>query len=258
MRLPGLGVGSLTTRELAWEGLVNARDLGGLPLRGGGATRPGRVVRSDNVRHLTRPGWAQLVEHGVRTIVDLRFAGERSADPPVPAGIAVEHVSLFGAHDPAEAARIDALVRAAPDASAATAALYVDTLATCAENVAAAVEAVAGAGDGGVVVHCFVGKDRTGIVVAMLLELADVEREAVVADYALTEGRVGPLVDDWIADADDPADREMRRRISAAPSTAMAATLDALDELHGGAHAYLRRSGVAEESLERIRRRLIA
>lgn len=250
-------MGSLTSRTLPWEGLVNARDLGGLPLRDGGSTRPGRIVRSDNVRHLTTTGWAQLREHGIRTIVDLRFAGERSSDPPVPDAIAVEHVSLFGAHDPAEAARVDALVRSAPDAAAATAALYVDTLTTRVENVAAAVDAIAGAGEGGVAVHCFVGKDRTGIVVALLLELAGVERDAIVDDYALTEGRVGSLVDDWIADAEDAADREMRRRISAAPANAMAATLDALDDVHGGAHRYLRRAGVGESSLERIRRRLV-
>jgi protein-tyrosine phosphatase len=214
------------------------------------------VVRADNVRHLTEVGWAQLREHGVRTVVDLRFSAERGDDQPVPAGIAVEHVSLFGSHDPAEAARVDALVRAAPDGTAATAALYVDTLATCADTVAAAVDAVAGAGEGGVVVHCYVGKDRTGIVAALLLELAGVERGAVVGDYGLTEGRVGPLVDDWIAEADDEADREMRRRISAAPAAAMATTLEALDELHGGAHAYLRRAGVTEAALERVRRRL--
>jgi protein-tyrosine phosphatase len=251
-------VGPLTARVLAWDGLVNARDLGGLPLREGGTTRAGRVARADNVRHLTSGGWEQLRAYGARTVVDLRFDLERDADGPIPKGIVVEHVSLFGAHDPLVAARVEELVRSAPDAASATAALYAETLTTCSEKVATAVSAVGGAADGGVVVHCYVGKDRTGIVVAMLLELAGVEREAIVADYALTEGRVGSLVDDWIEDAPDPDERELRARISTAPAGAMRSTLDTLDHDHGGAYTYLRRAGMSRSSLDQVRRRLIA
>lgn len=244
-------------RALAWDGLVNARDLGGLPLRGGGSTRFGSVVRSDDVRRLTSEGWAGLREHGVRTIVDLRFEIERD-DDGAPDGVEVVHVSLFGAHDAAEAARIDALIRAAPDAASAIAAFYLDTLESCREQVAAAVEAVAGASDGGgVLVHCFVGKDRTGIVAALLLELAGVEHKAIVEDYALSEGRVGSLVDAWVAEAVDPGERAYRARISGAPAAAMEGTLLGLRQRYGGAAGYLNDSGVGERAVARARARLV-
>ncbi|MGL6280250.1 MAG: tyrosine-protein phosphatase [Gaiella sp.] len=247
----------MSRRLLSWDGCVNTRDLGGLPLRRGGTTAFRRVVRSDNVRHLSPRGWEQLHGHGVRTILDLRFAEERAGDPPPPGGLEVIGISLFGVHDPAEAARVDELVRRAADATEATALLYADTLETCRAEVCASVRAVAQAGAGGVVVHCFVGKDRTGIVTALLLDLVGVEPDAIADDYALTEGRVGSLVDSWVADAVDPHERDYRHRISSAPRAAMESLLDLVGSRYGDARGYLRDAGVGEEELDAIRRRLV-
>ena len=248
-------MGALTARFVSWDGCLNARDLGGLALADGGATRSGVVYRADNVRHLTARGWEQLVEHGVRTLVDLRFAIERD-EGPAPHGVEVVGISLFGDHDPLEAARVDELMRSAPDQVTAVTRFYVDTLETCGDRIAEAVAAVALASDGAVAVHCFVGKDRTGIVTAFLLELAGVVREAVVADYALTEGRVDPLVRSWIEEATTPEERDLRERISSAPAGAMAATLALLDERYGGARRYLADLGLDGDVVELVRRRL--
>jgi protein tyrosine/serine phosphatase len=166
-------------------------------------------------------------------------------------------VSLFGTHDTEEARRVDELLRRAADAAEATGILYADTLDTRRDSVAAAVEAVARAPEGAVVVHCFVGKDRTGIVAALLLDLAGVEEDAIVEDYALTEGRVGSLVDDWIADAADAHERAYRERISGAPSAAMRSMLAELRARHGDARGYLRDAGLSADDLERARRRLV-
>ncbi len=250
-------MGALNGRLLAWDGCLNTRDLGGLPLRGGGTTRFGQVIRSDNVRHLSDRGWAQLASHGVRTVLDLRFDEERSDDPAPPAGIEVVGISLFGAHDPDEAARVDELLRRTRDPAEATGVLYADTLWSRRACVAASVGAVARAGDGAVVVHCFVGKDRTGIVSALLLDLAGVEHEAIVEDYALTDGRVGPLVDTWIAEAVDPHERAYRERISGAPREAMESMLRMVRSRFGDARGYLLEAGLAAEDVRRIRDRLV-
>lgn len=254
-------MGSLNGRVLAWEGCVNVRDLGGLPLRGGGRTRSGSVVRADNVRHLTERGWEQLLDHGVRTVLDLRFDEERADDPPLPdatAGLVdVVGISLFGAADPIEAERIERLLRDARDPAEATGLLYADTLERCRDTVASSVEAVARAADGAVVVHCFVGKDRTGIVSALLLDLAGVESEAIVDDYALTDGRVGSLVDAWIDEATDEPERAHRERISGAPQEAMRSMLQLLRTRHGDARGYLTAAGLDDATLARVGRRLV-
>jgi hypothetical protein len=71
-------------RVLVWDGCVNVRDLGGLPLEDGGETRFRVVVRADSIRGLTNKGWAALREYGFGTVIDLRGDAEVAQDPPAP------------------------------------------------------------------------------------------------------------------------------------------------------------------------------
>jgi protein tyrosine/serine phosphatase len=244
------------SRDLAWDGCVNVRDLGGLPLETGGETRFGQVVRADNVRRLTPRGWEALTGYGVRRIVDLRFVRERADESVPPTGLDVVAVSLFGEHDPAEAEREDAVLRQAGDDVSAIELFYTSTLDGRRSQVAAALGAVAAAPDGAVVVHCFVGKDRTGLVSALLLRLAGVPEDVVAEDYALSGPVVGPLVDDWIAAAEDEHERVFRTRLSAAPAAGMRRVLAWLEAEWGGAEAYMRGTGVTADQVSRLRRRL--
>ena len=89
-------------RHLDWEGVFNARDLGGLPAAGGRRTAPGALVRSDSLSRLTAAGWQALLGHGVRTVIDLRNAREREEAPdvaPRPAALETVHAPLDGAED---------------------------------------------------------------------------------------------------------------------------------------------------------------
>ena len=80
----------LNGRELSWDGRVNVRDLGGL-----GQVRPGAVVRMEAPGRLSEAGWAAAWAHGVRTVLDLRDAGERVPDrAPRPAGITTVQAPL--------------------------------------------------------------------------------------------------------------------------------------------------------------------
>ena len=87
-------------RHLDWEGCFNVRDLGGLPTTDGRVTRRGAVIRADTLDGLTAAGWAALVAHGVRTVVDLRNDDERGADAaPRPASITTVRVALDASED---------------------------------------------------------------------------------------------------------------------------------------------------------------
>lgn len=246
----------MTGRLLAWDGCVNVRDLGGLPTSDGGTTRFREIVRADSLRRLSHDGWRSAVTHGVRTVLDLRFDEERRSDPPVPHGVAVVPLSLFGRLDAPHNDDLDALVRDAPDAETATGALYAAALDAVRAPIADAFAAVANAPTGAVAIHCVVGKDRTGIVTALVLLAAGVTEEAIADDYALTEGRVGPLVDEWIARARNPEERLFRERISIAPRSAMVMMLDALRTQHGGVGPYLAASGIDGAEVRAIRTRL--
>jgi len=260
MRLPRSPVGALEvmSRSLAWDGCFNVRDLGGLETASGGRTRRGAVVRADNVRRLSAAGWQSALDHGIRRLIDLRFVGEEPGEPIPPEGIDVVGVSLFGQHDPRVEREFDERVRAADDIASVFADGYIHTLEKSPERVAAAVAAVADGDDAdGIVIHCFAGKDRTGIVSALLLGVAGVPDEAVASDYAASGPNMSLLFGDWIATAETAPELELRRRIAQAPSATMITVLTWLRASAGGAAGYLREAGLAEEQLDRLRARLV-
>lgn len=238
----------MTGGILTWPGLANVRDLGGLPTGEGALTVAGRLVRADDVGLAGPPAWEAAVAHGVRRIVDLRFPDERERRGS-PTAIEVVPVSVLGERDPAywdllraERARIGetAYVRLS----------YTSFLDTHPVPFAEAVRAVASAPDGAVLVHCVAGKDRTGILVGLLLRLADVPLDAVDADYALSEAllaRAGTVAVD---------DRGLRRAL-VSPAGVLRDVLGALEERHGSVAAYLRAAGSSDAELDAVRRRLV-
>ena len=118
-----------------------------------------------------------------------------------------------------------------------------------------AVEAVATA-PGPVVFHCYGGKDRTGLVAAILLRLAGVPAEVIAEDYALSAVRLEPRHRRWIADAQDEAERARIERITATPGDAMRAFSTPSTARYGGVDRYLLDGGLAPEVLEAARSRL--
>jgi protein-tyrosine phosphatase len=172
-------VDATDSRELAWDGCVNVRDLGGL-----GQVRPGAVVRMEAPTRLSEAGWAAAWAYGVRTIVDLRNTDELVQErAPRPAGITTVQVPLEPIGTPfyEHWSKIDDL---------SSPLYYPAMLARHPELVVTAVQAIANAAPGCVVFHCFGGKDRTGLVALVLLTLAGAAPDEIVADYLLTYDRM--------------------------------------------------------------------
>jgi protein-tyrosine phosphatase len=246
----------MTERRLAWEGCLNVRDLGGHPTEDGGRTRMGAVVRADSVRRLTDAGWDALVDYGIHTILDLRQTWELEEDPPAELPVEVIHISLFADVPLEEQMALAAKWFSAPDDVTAVRDGYLATLERNAGNVGDAVRTVARADEGGVLVHCAGGKDRTGLVAAVLLRLVGVSIADIADDYGLSAEYLRPSWTVWVDEAGDEAERELRRRLSASPAEAMAQVLERLENEHGSVRGYLLEAGVAEGDLERVRARL--
>lgn len=233
------------TRVLAWQGCLNVRDLGGVPLGGGGETRFGELIRADSVPHLSEEGWRAFAEHGIRRVVDLRWPEERADDPPHGVDVEVVHVSLLGAYDPDVDRDMPAYI-AADDIVGFRVGGYTRWLDEYRAHFAEALGAIADSG-GPTVFHCRGGKDRTGLVAALLLRLAGASIEDVAADYALSEANF--LSGD---------ETKAAYFVFATPAAAMARTLAWLEERHGGVELYLRACGLDDGRLERLRARLTA
>jgi protein-tyrosine phosphatase len=247
------------SRDLTWDGCLNVRDLGGHPTEDGGETRFGAIIRADSVRQLTDEGWQALVDYGVHTVVDLRGDHERAEDPPAELPVEVVHVPFMendeGGWQEIEP-EVEAVSRAAPDAATSTRDVYLIFLEHFKKNVAAGVKAVAQAPEGGVVVHCVGGKDRTGLLAAFLLHLAGVDTEQIAADYALSEERLRPRHDAWIAEAESPEERERLERVTQTPAASIVGVFAELERRHGSVEGYLKDAGASDEDLALARARL--
>jgi len=247
---------------LSWEACFNIRDVGGYPTNSGGRIRWRRLIRADNQRRLTPDGCAALVDYGVATVIDLRAPFERRIDPsPFATGPVMPGAPIYLTIPILDSKGRDAAVADAINAASTVEAMYRPLLDHCREQIGAVIRAIASAPDGGVLVYCHAGKDRTGLIAALVLAIAGVRRSTIARDYALSDACLRPLYEAQLLeerDADKRAAlaRQLYSPLNAARPRTMAATLASLDERHGGVSAYLRGTGVEEEELKRLRARM--
>jgi protein-tyrosine phosphatase len=233
-------------RRLSWGELRNARDLGGLPADGE-QTRFRAVVRTDGLDRLTAAGRADLLEYGVATIVDLRSEAElRQAPSPLGDLAGYRHLPFLDDAAIRYSRRFDSAVES-----------YVWWAEHRKRAVAAILRDIASAPPGGVLVHCAAGKDRTGIVSALVLSIAGVDLETIAADYALSTPWLAATRDDEGVEAQPDAEERARlRRIYESRPETMLEFLSALDRRHGGIGGYLAAIGVGDDTQARLRARL--
>jgi hypothetical protein len=175
-------------RHLDWEGAFNVRDLGGLPAAGGRRTARGALVRADSLSRLSDRGWQALLDHGVRTVVDLRNSAERSHDAaPRPAEITTVELPLDGSEGGGLWQGID------QTPGFGTPLYYRAPLMRKPQLSAAVLGAIARAAPGGVAFHCVVGRDRSGQIAMLALALAGVPPAVIAADYELSHERLTGL-----------------------------------------------------------------
>jgi protein-tyrosine phosphatase len=114
--------------------------------------------------------------------------------------------------------------------------------------------AIAGA-EGPVLFHCFAGKDRTGLVAAMILSLAGVEPEAIGADYAETDAQLATRYTEWLAKAAPDRLAQMRNELRCPPEW-MLRTLEHVEHTWGGVESYLETAGVPSDNIDRLSAKL--
>jgi len=239
------------TRHLQLEGTYNVRDTGGYATADGSTIRWRTLLRGDSLHHLTAAGQAALMDAGLHTVIDLRRDTELAQAPNVfAASDAVRYLNislLDGAVDPAPAQP-----RTLND-------VYVSILDTAHAQLRVVFAALVEPEAFPALVHCTAGKDRTGIIVALLLANAGVPAATIAADYALSETY---LAGEWVA--------QMRERVIAAggdwarmellmgsPEELMRQTLVGIEAQYGGVPQYLRAIGVPEATLDALRSALV-
>ncbi|MGB6605842.1 MAG: tyrosine-protein phosphatase [Steroidobacteraceae bacterium] len=233
-------------RRVDFPELRNARDLGGLPTVDDGETRRRSLLRSDDLAQLTLAGVRALADYGVETILDLRWPEEASAYPGLlPAALPrlrYERVSLLtGTED-------EWRLRSRDVAKELWKCAVLEHARVELRHV---LEVIADAGPGPLLFHCVAGKDRTGLVAALLLAVADVEPAAIAADYAQSSDNLAAEYLRRYSQADSARILEALR----CPPEGAYNMLEFLARA-GGVRAYLARIGLKTAAIGRLRARL--
>jgi hypothetical protein len=229
-------------RTLRWDGCVNVRDLGGLPLADGGETAYRVVVRADWLPGLTELGRQALVGYGVSLIVDLRPEREHEEDGVNPLPVPVVNQGMDPRPIPAAWDW-----RSMREAYLALVDHYSGQLARALTLLGQAEPPAA--------IHCAGGRDRTGIACGMALWLAGVEPDTIAADHAQSDESWGPYNAEWLAAAPDEQERERRRRISQPAGRTLAEVLEVI-ERREGIRELVVRAGADEAALDQLVARL--
>jgi protein-tyrosine phosphatase len=244
-------------RWLPLTGAENIRDLGGLPLKTGGYTRHGVLLRGDTLQELTEQDVKLLRDYGLRTIIDLRTPMEADNEGRGPlADEPIAYVNLpfmpdemlVPGHDKAR----DLIVAERRESDRVE--HYLNYLRYAGDRVVGAVKVMAMPDGPPALFHCAAGKDRTGVLAALVLDSVGVEREAIVADFALTNERLERIgarlrrMPTYANYTGTLATKDM----GADPQT-MTDVLASIDRDHGGAAGWLLSAGLTPSELDSLR-----
>ena len=215
----------------------NTRDLGGY-MTTAGLTEYNRIWRSDVTAAMTAEDICILRDNGITTVIDQRTDGERARKANAldgAEGFSYHHFPIPEGSEP-------------PDTFEEVPESYMRIAG--AVNIGAVFRTIAQT-EGGVLLQCNAGKDRTGVVSAILLLAAGVSREDIVRDYTLTAGYIGEMLEAYLS-----AHPETDRRIILSDRLTMTRFLDSFTEKYGNVRSYLHSTGLTDGETEAIINRL--
>ncbi len=243
-------------RLIDLEGCLNFRDLGGYPTTDGRTLEWRRIYRSDGLHRLSAPDVVRLRDDlGLTDLIDLRSSAELSLDgrgPLEDEPMVFHHVPLFDGDRPSSFS--PEVMRRMEEMTLAD--RYFGLAEVAKESIGRVVTILADA-KGGVVYHCAAGKDRTGVISAILLSALRVPDELIVADYALTQQNLDAIIERLQASQGYKTMFEALPpdTLHAEPET-MISLLAKLNERYGSAASYLESAGVSPKVLKRLRAKL--
>ncbi|MFF0818331.1 tyrosine-protein phosphatase [Rhodococcus sp. NPDC003318] len=250
-----------TTFEITLSSPVNLRHLGGIAIAGG-VLRPGLAIRADDLSTCTEEDAAALVADGLVSVIDLRSNAEvahTGRGPLAGHPVAYHHLPLIA----------DVMTATPKDLSGlsheAMGEMYLDMIESSASQLVTALNVIAHA-PGTTAFHCAAGRDRTGVLAAMLLLALGAADTDIITDYARTGDNMLAIMERtkvmtgamWKAIGFDFEVPEVSGLLNGRMDVAMTIVLTTLRERHGDALGPLRDAGLSSDTVNRLRNRALA
>jgi len=241
-------------RTTTFSTVFNFRDLGGLPGADGRTVHYGRLYRSDSLHRLTETEGEQLARLGVRTVLDLRRPSEIARDGRIPDLPGLVYFNLHPEHREWHPGGYDET--AGPHRYLAD--RYLDMAEEGIEGFGSALRLISDAQRAPLVMHCFAGKDRTGVLAALTLALLGVPQPDIMADYAASEAAQATIGAQILREPTGEPVPPPPAHFLACPPLAISLFLTELAARYGGSiHGYARAAGVSELHIEALRAHLL-
>jgi protein tyrosine/serine phosphatase len=221
--------------------ISNFRDIGGCKAAGG-FVRTGVLYRSASLANLTDAGTEHLTKLGIRTVIDMRRAEEVATYGRIVDATGRRYVNVPPTHGRWDEPPYDE----AAGPARYLADRYVELARDGANEYAVIMRMIADDGNAPLVVHCFAGKDRTGVLIALTLALLGVADADIATDYARS--------DEWSRTAAPPG---IPGHWLVAPPEAILLFLDDVRETYGDLHGYATSAGLAEADVAALREALV-
>jgi protein-tyrosine phosphatase len=242
-------------RHIVLERSFNFRDLGGYPTLDGGTTSWQTLYRADGIHRISEADVVRLQPLGLKTVIDLRTPDEIEQNGRFP----VDSVD-YRHHPVMDVIWTPELIEANADSPTFLIDRYREMLVTGERALGSSLRLLADLDAYPVVFHCAAGKDRTGILAALVLALVGVPDEVIAEDYALSTEGMARMIE-WVIE-NVP---EARERMSQAPPSMMGsgpetilALLDHIRVEHGAVETYVGTLGVDADHIARLRVALVS
>ena len=244
------------SRHLPARGAYNIRDLSGYKSASGGTIPWRRFLRSDSLHRLEKGETHRLHGVGLNKVIDLRTPAEISEKPNSFSNFAEVEFLNLPLFDDLSPSALSKTRRPGDDPLLS---FYMAALDTRGSAIRSILSEIAAVERGAVLFNCTAGKDRTGIIAALLLGLADVSQDQIVADYALTAELIPDLVTEFLAlSRARGGDTESYARLLRSPAATMARTLEKIETRHGSIPGYLKSIGMPAPEIDLLRAKLLA
>ena len=245
----------ISRRFLDLEGSFNTRDIGGYPTRDGAVTAWNSIYRSDHLNLLTDRDLDKISSLGIQTVIDLREPGRRDAYPNrLPEGVVSRNLPIY---DDTKPLHLPVLIRRSSISSHFLAS-YVEYLEEWGERFVPIFEVLADPDAYPVLYHCSNGKDRAGVLTALLLDLAGVNRELIISDFSLSNHPIDDVIEKFIEHEEGTmlmrvgVPRDELAELMGVRSQWIISLLEHIDSTYGSTRQYLSHIGVAEEILTAV------